>query len=152
MSCKLLLGMNCPLAEHCPSKATCERGDLEATPFLKELQCLHTTLYRLAKDSNEGDTRLPKLTLNEAFCNLLWLFRGAVEKATRTVYNMKDYGTNFTAFDKILWTWEKTIKETNAAFLTEALSPLKAQRLIHDLGLRKSPELPLFDEEPPQIY
>lgn len=135
----IFAGQKCPCAEFCPFANDCKQGGLDTTPFLKELGCLHSMLWEMAKEVQKQETRLPRFTVNETFFNALWLFRGAIEKAAKATFNFGDIQHNFQAFDKIVWTWEKTINETQANFLKESFLPLRSQIRIHDKNATSSP-------------
>lgn len=132
MDCNIFPCIKCPCAELCVNNSECKSGLLDNTPFLKELFCLHTTLSKMAKYVFEQQTKVPHFTYNETLCQALWLFRGAIEKACKAVYNMGDVEHNFNAFELVTRTWERTIRETEANFLREAFLPLRSQIRIHD--------------------
>ena len=130
----MFLGIDCPCSAFCPCANECKLGKMETMPFLKELFCLHTTLFEMSKLVNEQEKRVPLLTLNETFRNALWLFRGAIEKACKNEFFMSDIQHNFSLFEKCVWTWEKTIAETESNFLKESFLPLRSQIRIHDFN------------------
>lgn len=137
--CKIFDNIACPCATTCPFACDCKQNQMETTPFLKELCCLHSMLFEMAKEVQENQTQLPHYTYNEVFFNALWLFRGAIEKLCKSVYDMSDYTKNFATFDKCVTTWENTIRETNANFLRECFMPLRSQIRLHDMSQTASP-------------
>lgn len=130
--CKMFPKIDCPCSEFCANRAECSSGAADNLPFLKELFCLHTTLCRLAKYVCDSQTKVPTFTYNETLNQALWLFRGAIEKAAKSVFQMGDIQHNFATFDKCVTMWENTIRETEANFLREAFLPLRSQIRIHD--------------------
>lgn len=143
--CNIFPGVSCPCAETCPFANDCVQTHMETTPFLKELCCLHTMLFEMAKEVQENQTQLPHYTINETFFNALWLFRGAIEKLCKACYDMNDCNTNFATFDKCVTTWENTIRETQANFLRETFMPLRSQIRLHDLSQTATTEQNRFE-------
>lgn len=143
--CHIFAGIKCPCAESCPFANECKETQINKTPFLKELCCLNTTLYELSKQVQEQETRLPHYTVNETFYNVLWLFRGAIEKAAKAVFEMGEIQHDFATFEKCVTLWERTIRETNANFLREAFMPLRSQIRLHDYKEKGSPIGWVFD-------
>ena len=138
--CEIFAGTKCPCCDLCPFACECKDGDFETLPFLKELCCLNSTLFSMSKFVQEQNTKLPKYTLFETFFNALWIFRGAIEKAAKAVFEMGEIKNNFALFDKCLSLWERTIRETGANFLRESFIPLRAQLRLLELNNSRETE------------
>lgn len=144
-NCEIFCGVDCPCSTTCPFANDCKQTHMETTPFLKELCCLHSMLFEMAKEVQENQTQLPLYTINETFFNALWLFRGAIEKLCKACYDMNDCNTNFATFDKCVTAWENTIRNTKANFLREAFMPLRSQIRLHDLSQTATTEQNRFE-------
>lgn len=125
----------CKLAEKCPLENACRKCECAKTPFSKDLCCLLTYLQELAKEVYEQETRLPRFSYAETLFNLLWIFRGAIERTAETIFDFDEAKKNFSNFEMCRQQLQITIGIANATFLKKPLALLTFAAQQHDIEM-----------------